>query len=66
MPGEDRDDQELLDLWQNLNLMDQSIQEIDMWDYMNVDEEVATDATNLAEMSTSAMEVEESDSDEEL
>lgn len=66
MPGEDRDDQELLDLWQNLNLMDQSNQEIDMWDYMNVDEEVATDATNLAEMSTSAMEVEESDSDEEL
>ena len=66
VPGEDRDDQELLDLWQNLNLMDQSNQEIDMQDYMNVDEEVATDATNLAEMSTSAMEVEESDSDEEL
>ena len=58
----DEGEEELLELWQNLRVRDEAVQQIDM----NIDEEVATDGTNQAEISADSMETDDSDSGEEL
>ena len=60
---EEREDEELLALWQNLRVRDEAVQQIDLWDYVNADEEVATDDTNQAEATVDSMETDDSDSE---
>ena len=60
---EEREDEELLALWQNLRVRDEAVQQIDLWDYVNADEEVATDDTNQAEATVDSMEIDDSDSE---
>ena len=69
VPNEDQDAEELINIWQNLGISEPNVQEIDMWEYINVDVVtlllVATDGTNLVEMSGASMDTDESDSDDE-
>lgn len=46
-------------------MRDEEVQRVEMWDYIGVDEDVATDNTALAEMPPEHKESDES-SDEEL
>ena len=63
VPEEREDEEELLALWQNLRVRDEAVQRIDLWDYVNADEEVATDNTNQAKATVDSMETDDSDSE---